>query len=239
VARLQRVLLCVIFCTNCLSAQELQPRSWFNAIFQTVCSLFRAEPEPIFVVTEPITVSAELAPPAVCAVAPLDAIEDADALKLEASTSSSIDIDNMKRAAAAALDRFQTNVAAAGGTIILKSAYRPAAYQKHLQNVWYKWMDELRNNDAPECETLRAQVEDEFNRHHLIETQHPVSVSDHTRGLAFDATVDLPSHARLGRRRVTVDTLARLSGLLRPAITADPVHFKFVGGSASRRKRSA
>ena len=79
-------------------------------------------------------------------------------------------------------------------------------------------------------------MEEEFKRHHLIETQHPVTVSDHTRGLAFDATVELPSQARLGRRRVNVDTLARLTGFRRPAIAADPVHFKYVGLRSGRRQ---
>jgi D-alanyl-D-alanine dipeptidase len=134
----------------------------------------------------------------------------------------------MVPAAARALNLFQSKIAALGGSIVLKSAYRPAAYQKHLQNVWYKWM-ELRNNTDPGCQGLRAQVQEEFTRHHLIETQHPVEISDHTRGLAFDATVQLPTRARLGRRRFTLDSLARLAGLLRPAIAADPVHFKYVG----------
>jgi D-alanyl-D-alanine dipeptidase len=141
----------------------------------------------------------------------------------------------MVPAAARALDRFQSKVQSVGGTIVLKSAYRPSAYQKHLQNVWYKWMSELRNNQDPACQALRAQVQEEFTRHRLIETQHPVAVSDHTRGLAFDATVALPQHARIGRRRVTLDGLAHLSGLVRPAIVADPVHFKFLGFVRTRR----
>lgn len=176
-------------------------------------------------------------PVEVCFVAPLEPIDDPDALILEASVTS-IDVTNMTSGAARALQRFETNVTAAGGTMILKSAYRPAAYQKHLQDVWYKWMRELRDNEAPGCQTFRAHVADEFTRHRLIETQHPVSVSDHTRGLAFDATVDLPIHARLGRQPVTVDRLARLAGLLRPAIAADPVHFKFVGGTLRFARRS-
>jgi hypothetical protein len=166
-----------------------------------------------------------------CAVAPLDPIEDLAAQQLEAAVGSDamVNTSDMVPAAERALDRFQSTVAAVGGSIILKSAYRPAAYQQHLQNVWYKWMDELRNNSDRGCQDLRAEVQEEFTRHHLIETQHPVAVSDHTRGLAFDATVELPTRAHLGRRRVSLDSLAHLSGLLRPAIAADPVHFKYVG----------
>jgi hypothetical protein len=177
-----------------------------------------------------------------CEVAPLDPIPDAAAQKIETSVTSTVDVDDMKPATSRALDRFESSVAAAGGKILLKSAYRPAAYQQHLQDVWYKWM-RLRNDPDAGCQQLRAQVREEFLRHHLIETQHPVSVSDHTRGLAFDATVDLPVHARFGRRLVNVDTLAHLAGLFRPAIAADPVHFKYVGGTVTprlaRRKRNA
>ena len=164
-----------------------------------------------------------------CSVAPLDPIEDPEAAQLEASGANVVDVNDMVPAAALALGRFEDRVASVGGKMVLKSAYRPAAYQKHLQNVWYKWMTELKNNHVPACQGLRSEVEQEFTRHRLIETQHPVAVSDHTRGLAFDATVDLPANAKVGRRKVTLDALAKLAGLLRPAIVADPVHFKFRG----------
>jgi len=170
-----------------------------------------------------------------CSVAPLDPIEDPAAQRLEANGGADVvDTADMVPAAARALDRFQSKVESVGGTIVLKSAYRPASYQKHLQNVWYKWMDELRNNHEPGCQQLRAQVSEEFTRHRLIETQHPVTASDHTRGLAFDATVNLPANAKIGRRRITLDSLAHLAGLGRPAIAADPVHFKFFGGGGVR-----
>jgi hypothetical protein len=177
-------------------------------------------------------------PVAGCSVAPLDPIVDPAAQALEASSASqsAVDVADMVPAAARALNRFESKVGSAGGTIVLKSAYRPEAYQRHLQNVWYKWMDELKGNRDPACQGLRAQVQEEFTRHHLIETQHPVAVSDHTRGLAFDATVDLPQHARIGRRRITLDGLARLAGLVRPAIVADPVHFKYLGAFRITRR---
>jgi D-alanyl-D-alanine dipeptidase len=176
-----------------------------------------------------------------CPVTGLDLITDAAAEQLEASMGADVvDVTDMVPAAAAALGRFQSKVVAVGGTIVLKSAYRPAAYQQHLQNVWYKWMSELRNNTDPACQELREQVHNEFTMHRLIETQHPVAVSDHTRGLAFDATVALPAR-KAGRRRVTLDGLARTVGLARPAIAADPVHFKFTGGmrtvAVARRRR--
>ena len=45
------------------------------------------------------------------------------------------------------------------------------------------------------------------------------------------ATVLLPASGKLGRRRITLDGLARLAGLRRPAIANDPVHFKYTGGT--------
>ena len=124
-----------------------------------------------------------------------------------------------------ALTRFQQLVNSVGGTFVLKSAYRPPAYQAHLQQVWNKWM-EIRNNRLPACQVLRAEVEAEFKGHHLIETQKPVTSSDHTRGLAFDATVDIPA----GRKKkvVSLDRLALLAGIMRPDVVRDPVHFKLI-----------
>jgi hypothetical protein len=220
------------------AAQASQPaaRSWeadlWNwPVLRFFASLFEIHPaaQP----AEPAGAAATQQPAAACSVAPLDPINDPVALELEASNSpaGAVDVNDMVPAAAHALNLFESKVAAVGGSMELKSAYRPAAYQRHLQNVWYKWMDELRDNSDPACQDLRAQVQQEFLRHHLIETQHPVAVSDHTRGLAFDATVSLPARSRIGRRRFTLDGLARLAGLLRPAIAADPVHFKFIGAA--------
>jgi hypothetical protein len=65
-------------------------------------------------------------------------------------------------------------------------------------------------------------------------TQIPVTDSDHTRGMAFDAAVMIP---RLKKRRVSVDYLARLAGLMRPDFRRDPVHFKLVAVSVARARR--
>jgi len=220
--------------------------SWADALWELPVVRFFAQifqPAPVELPSPSITVAETPKPVSVCSVAPLDPIEDPAARQLEAmvGTESVINTVDMVPAAAQALNRFEQKVTSVGGFIVLKSAYRPAAYQQHLQNVWYKWMTQLRGNIEPGCQDLRAQVHTEFMGHHLIETQHPVAVSDHTRGLAFDATVELPRLAKRGRR-ITLDGLARVSGLLRPAIAADPVHFKFIGASvrpASRRRRNA
>ena len=87
-------------------------------------------------------------------------------------------------------------------------------------------MLELRNNREPGCQTLRGQVGEEFARHRLLETQKPVTSSDHTRGLAFDAMVVVPRVAWLKKHRVSLDRLALISGIRRPDVRRDPVHFK-------------
>ncbi len=167
----------------------------------------------------------------VCPVAPLSPIEEPDALAFENGNEASgvIDLAGLRPAMARALEKFRRMVLSAGGTFDLKSAYRPPSYQAHLQDVWFKWM-ELRRNRSAGCQLLRAQVAEEFGRHNLLATQKPVTFSDHTLGLAFDAAVVLPRSARLRRRRISLDRLAVLAGLTRPDIHRDPVHFKLVTG---------
>lgn len=166
-----------------------------------------------------------------CSISPLRDIQEPDALAFEngADANGGIDLAGLQPAMARALERFRHLVLAVGGSFDLKSAYRPPAYQEHLQEVWYKWMV-IRRNHEPACQKLKAEVAEEFSRHRLMESQVPVSSSDHTRGLAFDAAVILPRFARLQRRRVSVDRLAVLAGLTRPDIRRDPVHFKLVLG---------
>jgi hypothetical protein len=171
-----------------------------------------------------------LAPHSMCSVAALPAIDDPDALAFEAGvgTTGVIDTAGLTPATVRALTRFQLAVTSAGGTLDLKSAYRPTAYQDHLQAVWDKWMMGLRHRLEKGCQALRAEVGEEFARHHLLETQRPVSYSDHTRGVGFDAAVFIPARARLKRRRVSMDRLALLAGIRRPDIRHDPVHFRLV-----------
>jgi hypothetical protein len=163
-----------------------------------------------------------------CSVAPLPEIVDAEAVRFE--NEDGPDTGGLLPAMAQALEKFRRLVTSAGGTFDLKSAYRPLAYQEHLQQVWFKWMRELRFNRQPGCQAMRAQVEDEFTRHKLMPTQMPVTDSDHTRGIAFDAAVMMPRVVRTKRRRVGVslDRLALMAGLRRPDIRRDPVHFKLV-----------
>lgn len=161
-----------------------------------------------------------------CKVAPLDEIEDPEALEFEKNAESApADVNGLMPDTAQALDTFKEMVTEVGGTFELKSAYRPPAYQAHLHDVWVKWVKQLRGNRSAGCQALREEVGAEFKRHQLLVRQQPVPVSDHTLGLAFDAAVAMPRAARLNRKRVTVDRLAALAGIRRPNSRRDPVHF--------------
>jgi hypothetical protein len=245
-----RSLACLTVCTGLICAEtnvpvqpaaaaNLQTSSWLSVlwdlplirIFKPFLTTFQSLEGPA--APEVSIPDAELPP---CTVAAIPAITDPDALEFESKKGSDavVDTGNMNRAAAKALTKLQGLVGKAGGSVDLKSAYRPPAYQAHLQAVWDRW-SELRDNDQPQCQDLKAQVQQEFTEHHLLLTQRPANSSDHTRGLAFDALVSLPQQARLAKRRVTLDYLARLSGVRRVDILHDPVHFKFIGFRTSRR----
>ena len=161
-----------------------------------------------------------------CNVEPLPPMVDAEAIAFENHVSP--DFEGLVPAMARALEKFRQMVVARGGSIEVRSAYRPEAYQAHLQEVWFKWMHELRNNRQPGCQALRAQVASEFEGHRLMVSQKPVTSSDHTRGMAFDAAVVLPASKTRRVRRINLDKLAKLCGIQRPDIRRDPVHFKLV-----------
>jgi D-alanyl-D-alanine dipeptidase len=168
-----------------------------------------------------------------CSVDDLPAITDAGAEGFENGTEDSVDTKGLTPVTANALAKFEQLISAVGGMLHVRSAYRPPAYQAHLQQVWDKWMHELRNNRTPACQEFRAAVHAEFERHRLLESQRPVNSSDHTRGMAFDAAVVLPARSaasRHSRKRpvVNLDRLALLAGLKRPDIRHDPVHFRLV-----------
>jgi len=171
-----------------------------------------------------LAIAAPAAPP--CSVAPLQAIEDPVALDMESA--STLNVNGLTPGASRALARFERVVQARGGSFTLTSAYRPATYQAHLRDVWFKWMYELKDNQDPSCFDVKADVGAEFARHGLLPSQHPVEVSDHTLGIGFDAAILLPAAKR--KRRVSLDRLARLAGVSRPDIRRDPVHFRLIGG---------
>jgi hypothetical protein len=231
-------------CAGFAAAQDLQPpvpapqpNSWLQSIWNLPVFRWLAGLDPVEPAVAPPVAILE-APPAPalppCTVAPLAPIADSAALALEDHTGPAIDLDGLTPRTSHALNRFEDLVMKRGGSITLTSAYRPESYQNHLRDVWYKWMTELKDNVDPSCADLKAQVGEEFTRHQLLPSQHPVAVSDHTLGIGFDAAVQLPFQrvAKKRRRggRVTLDGIARMAGMMRPDIGRDPVHFRLIGG---------
>ena len=220
--------LAAVSALNASAAVTVQPVGsvWFEQLLQWPLSLF-------FGPTVPATITVdEHIPdigPAPCLVSPLAEITDEGALEFEANrgTADVIQTSGMTPAASMALEEFESLVSSFGGSVTLKSAYRPPAYQDHLQQVWDKWMIELKDNIVPECQELRNQVYEEFAGHDLLESQRPAGISDHSRGTAFDAAVYLPYRGKQFSKKINVDTLAWRAGLYRPVAFQDPVHFRY------------
>lgn len=128
-------------------------------------------------------------------------------------------MSHLTQAMRTAVDCFQSAVLFVGGTFNITSAWRPESYQRHLREVWDKYMA-LRNNNGPECRATRDAVTTEFNRHGLIPNQgaRPAVHSDHTRGIAIDVVIQgLP-------RNTDVDDLGGRCHLRR-TVPGDPVHW--------------
>ncbi len=212
---------CLAVAQSSLSAPEPDTSHWLDHLLK-----FSIPKIPTFV---PSLQSAS----STCSVAPLATVFDPGAAMFEAGagTMSMIDKSGLTEATAGALARLEQLVTSLGGRLELKSAYRPLAYQEHLQDVWDK-MKALRRNRQPGCQALRAEVSAEFTRHRLLVTQRPVSDSDHTRGVGIDAALILPRGARLKRRRISLDRLAQMVGFKRPDIRHDPVHFRMLASAA-------
>jgi RHS repeat-associated protein len=156
-----------------------------------------------------------------CPVAPLSPITDPDAQRFE-NNPGTVDVAHLTPAMQTAVTCFENAVRNAGGSFAINSAWRPAAYQRHLREVWDKHMA-LRNNNSAECANTRAAAAAEFNRHGLIPNAgaRPAAHSDHTRGLAIDAAIaGLP-------RGVDVDNLGAQCNLNRP-VAGDPVHWVLI-----------
>lgn len=149
-----------------------------------------------------------------CQVPPLTPL-DADAQTFE--DGNTVDTGNLTADMQTALQCLLGAVAGARGTLTVTSAYRAPSYQRHLREVWDRWND-LRNRREAECQELRTQVQQEFQRHGLLLAQRPAAASAHTRGEAFDANWTLPAGQN-------IDTLAAGCQLQRPLPVNDRVHF--------------
>jgi hypothetical protein len=193
---------------------------WKLPIFKWLSGFEQAQVAP-----PEVAVAIPALPP--CPVLPLQPVADTEAVLME-DGGSTLNLEGLTPRTNQALSRFERLVEARGGSFILTSAFRPATYQAHLRDVGHKWVDELKDNQNPSCFDLKAQVSAEFARHALLVSQHPVEVSDHTMGIGFDAAIAFPAMRK--RRRISVDRIARLAGVSRPAIQRDPVHFRLIGG---------
>lgn len=113
----------------------------------------------------------------------------------------------------------QTSPGGNPGTSTVDSAYRPSSYNRHLQEVWDKWMRELIEDDRPECQSLRTEVRNHFNLHGLIPnaSARPHTNSAHTRGQAFDLSSNLYDGV--------LDVLAVDCNVVRSDPLGDPPHF--------------
>jgi hypothetical protein len=223
-----RVSACLVLGSFLLSAQSDTPTAqqdtshWLQSLLKI--------PIPKFATFVPSMPAAS----ADCSVAPLTPLWDPAAAVFEASadTMAVVDTTGLTEATAGALARLEQLVASLGGRLELKSAYRPVAYQEHLQEIWDK-MRVLRRNRQSGCKALRAEISAEFSRHRLLVTQRPVTDSDHTRGVGIDAALHLPPGARYNRRRISLDRLAQMVGFKRPDVRHDPVHFRLLAAFAS------
>jgi hypothetical protein len=106
---------------------------------------------------DPPQVAIETPPPPACWISPLQSVDDPQALAMEhpEEGGSNLNVDGLTARTSKALTRFESLVQARGGTFLLTSAYRPASYQGHLRDVWYKWVYELKDNNDPACVGLR------------------------------------------------------------------------------------
>ncbi len=116
-----------------------------------------------------------------------------------------------------ALDCLETAVQNAGGAYSVGSAYRPPAYQAHLQAVWNKWR-ELKVSDNPDCAARRTSITDHKIRHKL--RRRPVDSSYHSLGEAFDMTIS-------GLPDWQVENLSVECHVYIPDPVGDPVHFLY------------
>ncbi len=160
-------------------------------------------------------------PALTCSVQQLSPITDPVAQQFEAQNGNVVDTTELTQAMTSAYNDFRTRVQIAGGQLRLNSAYRPPAYQIHLREVWDRWQ-RLKNNTLPQCQILRTVVQAEVNRHGLgnLKTRPGGVNGKHTQGLAIDV-----NFGATGLPTQTIVNLAAQSGLIRPLVAKDPVHF--------------
>lgn len=114
----------------------------------------------------------------------------------------------------------QRGITSEGGIYTNVSAYRPAAYQDHLREVWDAWkeLNKLENR-IPACDTRRQEVAREFNSIHDL-VYEPAKNSEHSSGYGFDLRVNMPADPVFDK-----EILAWACGLRQFNPGGDPNHF--------------
>jgi len=179
----------------------------------------------------------------VCPIGRLTQITDADALDFEAQNgqvfrytdragNNRMDprmIPDPVTGDSGAIACLQSAITSRGGNWSPQSAWRPAAYQAHLREVWTKWQDLIKVK-TPECALRKSEIRMEIDRHGLLNLGIPPAVdSAHTRGTA----IDISANFNIGPDGPTIDEIAGACGLKRLRTVRgrnnDPGHFSLGG----------
>ncbi len=159
----------------------------------------------------------------------LDEITDPVAQMYEDGTydSTNPDITHLNPATQAGLACIQQKVAALVCYMTPQptSGYRPAAYQKHIFDVYYKWQ-KLKNDNTPACAELKAAIKKQFDKHSQFK-HAPGATSNHSQvdaqGNPAGNAVDIdfvPDDTN-----VSADAIACQCNMYRP-MANDVVHYQ-------------
>jgi hypothetical protein len=161
-------------------------------------------------------------PAKTCPVTALTPLTDADALLMEGGQT--VVWNNTNAALQPAANDLVTRIQTEGGTAVIESAYRPAAYQSHLFEVWDKART-LRGNTSPLCAAVRTAVNNEMAHHDLDVGRLVGRTSNHTAGRAVDITWTLPPDPA-ATEESRIDDLANDAGLVHRLHARDRPHFE-------------
>jgi hypothetical protein len=150
-----------------------------------------------------------------CAVAPLTPITDPIAIEHEEGQyAGHPDLDHVTSATSAGAECIVQRATTAHSTPRITSGYRPAAYQRHLREVWDKWQL-LKDDNTVMCSTVKADVRKHWLKHGMV--RQPVVNSNHSSGNAVDIA---------GVDQATADLIAAQCNMQRPEPVNDKVHFQ-------------
>ena len=159
-------------------------------------------------------------PAKTCPVTAITPLTNADALTMEGGQT--VIWNNTDAALQPAANELVRLIRADGGTAVFESAYRPAAYQTHLFEVWTK-ARKLIGNTSILCAGVRNEVNREMAHHRLAVTRPVGRTSNHTGGTAVDIAWRLPGATN---PRARIKELAEQAGLRHPLPADDPPHFQ-------------